>query len=62
MEKEDHKAVRWLRMAAEQGEAKAQFILAMLYNEGRGVEEDLEAAFGCGSRRQLNKAIPGRSM
>ena len=33
-------AVKWYRMAAEQGHAKAQFNLAVMYARGRGVPED----------------------
>ena len=37
-------AVRWFRMAAEQGHAGAQFNLGLMYAEGRGVPEDHAAA------------------
>ncbi len=38
--KDPVEAARWLRMAAEQGHADAQFKLGMLYIEGDGVPED----------------------
>ena len=33
-------AVRWYRLAAEQGHAGAQFFLGQMYNSGKGVAED----------------------
>jgi uncharacterized protein len=33
-------AARWYRMAADQGEAGAQFILGTMYEMGRGVRQD----------------------
>ena len=41
---DDAEAVRWFRMAAEQGHAEAQFNLGLMYAEGRGVPEDHAAA------------------
>ena len=41
---DDAEAVRWFRMAAEQGHAGAQFNLGLMYAEGRGVPEDHAAA------------------
>jgi TPR repeat protein len=38
------KAAEWFRQAAEQGLAGSQTTLAMLYEEGRGVEKDPEEA------------------
>ena len=38
-------AVKWFRMAAEQGNAKAQFQLAHAYEHGRGVQKNYAAAF-----------------
>jgi TPR repeat protein len=37
-------AVRWYRMAAEQGEAKAQFNLGVMYAKGQGVPQDFKEA------------------
>jgi TPR repeat protein len=36
--------VDWFKKAAEQGLAGSQTTLAMMYEEGRGVEQDLEEA------------------
>ncbi|MCG8017157.1 MAG: sel1 repeat family protein, partial [Candidatus Thiodiazotropha sp. 'RUGA'] len=38
------RAVEWFKKAAEQGLAGSQTTLAMLYEEGRGVEKDPEEA------------------
>ena len=41
----DAEAVRWYRMAAEQGVALAQYSLGVMYANGRGVpQDDIEAA------------------
>ena len=37
---DDGEAVRWLRKAAEQGDADAQFNLGSLYDEGQGAMYD----------------------
>ena len=37
---DDAEAVKWFRMAAEQGYADAQFILGLKYSTGEGVPED----------------------
>jgi uncharacterized protein len=37
-------AVKWYRLAAEQGDALAQFNLGAMYSNGRGVPKDLIAA------------------
>ncbi|MFL5047776.1 MAG: tetratricopeptide repeat protein, partial [Xanthobacteraceae bacterium] len=34
------KAVTWLRLAADQGDAAAQFRLGLMYSEGQGVPQD----------------------
>ena len=39
------KAVYWYRRAAEQGYAKAQYILGLVYDEGEGVPEDFVRAY-----------------
>ena len=42
---DDTEAVRWLRLAADQGRADAQFLLGVMYAEARGVpQDDAEAA------------------
>ena len=33
-------AVRWFRLAAEQGNAEAQLYLGVMYSNGRGVPQD----------------------
>ena len=38
--KDDAEAVRWYRLAAEQGKADAQFNLGLMYATGRGVLKD----------------------
>jgi TPR repeat protein len=37
---DDAEAVRWYRMAADQGHAKAQYNLGLMYGTGEGVSED----------------------
>jgi len=37
---DDTKAVAWYRKAAERGEANAQYILGLMYLDGRGVPQD----------------------
>ena len=37
---DDRKALKWLRKAAEQGQASAQIYLGWMYKEGRGVAQD----------------------
>jgi TPR repeat protein len=37
---DDEEAVRWFRLAAEQGDADAQFRLGLMYATGEGVPED----------------------
>ena len=42
--KDDAEAVRWFRLAAEQGDASAQFNLGVMYAKGEGVlKDDAEA-------------------
>ena len=38
--KDEAEAVKWYRLAAEQGDAAAQFNLGLMYNNGRGVLKD----------------------
>ncbi len=38
-------AVRWIRMAAEQGDAEGQLALGVLYGEGLGVVQDYAEAY-----------------
>ena len=40
--KDDAEAVKWHRLAAEQGNASAQYPLAFMYDNGKGVPEDAE--------------------
>ena len=45
VQKDDTEAARWYRMAAEQGDAGAQFDLGVNYANGKGVQkDDAEAA------------------
>ena len=37
---DDAEAVRWFRLAAEQGGATAQYNLGLMYGDGEGVLED----------------------
>ena len=37
---DDREAARWLRLAADQGDADAQFNLGGMYERGRGVAQD----------------------
>ncbi len=37
-------AVKWSRKAAEQGNARAQFVLGTMYNNGQGVTQDYAEA------------------
>ena len=37
---DDAEAVRWYRLAAEQGDATAQYNLGLMYDEGEGVPQD----------------------
>jgi uncharacterized protein len=37
-------AIKWFRLAAEQGNAKAQFHLGVMYANGQGVTQDYAAA------------------
>ncbi|MEM8484880.1 MAG: hypothetical protein AAF564_04990 [Bacteroidota bacterium] len=48
---EDEEAVFWISDAASQGDKEAQYLFAMMYQEGRGVEMNFEKA-----RYWLNKA------
>ena len=42
---DDAEAVRWYRKSAEQGVAKAQFFLGLMYTLGRGVPQDYAEAY-----------------
>ena len=42
--KDDAEAVKWYRLAADQGQANAQFNLGVMYHEGEGVPKDLVQA------------------
>ena len=44
MQQSDAEAVKWYRKPAEQGQAKAQNDLGLMYEDGRGVQQsDVEA-------------------
>ena len=43
---DDQEAVRWYRLAAEQGWVDAQYHLGLMYADGEGVPEDDEEAVG----------------
>ena len=42
---DDKQAVKWYRLAAEQGRAKAQYGLGLMYARGDGVPEDKVLAY-----------------
>ena len=42
---DDAEAVRWFRLAAEQGDASAQNSLGFMYELGEGVPEDIVLAY-----------------
>jgi TPR repeat protein len=42
--KQSLKAAKWYRKAANQGEAKSQFTLGMIYEKGKGVKKDVAEA------------------
>ena len=39
---DDNKAVKWYRLAAEQGHAEAQLIVGVMYSNGQGVPQDFK--------------------
>ena len=41
---DDEEAVKWYRLAADQGNARAQFTLGLMYSSGEGVPESKVAA------------------
>ncbi len=41
---DDKEAVKWYRLAAEQGLAQAQYNLGVMYKTGRGVPQDYASA------------------
>ncbi|MGX3013232.1 tetratricopeptide repeat protein, partial [Ursidibacter sp. B-7004-1] len=68
VKQDDHQAVKWFQKAAEQGNAKAQFLLGASYGLGKGVPQDMVKAKmwfgracdngsqdGCDMYRQLNE-------
>ena len=66
---DDAEAVRWYRLAAEQGDAEGQWLLGSMYGNGNGVPEDdvlaymwfnLSAAQGHGSAQESKDIIEGR--
>ncbi len=42
--KDDKTAVKWFTLAAEQGDAKAQYNLGWMYEKGLGVVQDYKTA------------------
>lgn len=42
--KDEHEAVRWYRLAADQGNADAQCLLGAMYGDGRGVKQNYSEA------------------
>lgn len=42
---DDKAAVQWIRLAAKQGDVKAQFSLGVMYNEGKGVPQNYVHAY-----------------
>ena len=59
MPEDDIEAVRWYRLAAEQGNANAQFNLGTMYDTGEGVpEDDIEAyaLFSIAAAQGIEKA------
>ena len=50
---DEAEAVRWFRLAAEQGHVVAQYDLGCSYRDGRGVaQDDVTPTGGSASRRQ----------
>jgi len=61
VERNDAEAVRWLRMAAEQGQALAQFDMGELHRTGRGVAKDEVAAVNWFRRSAMQGNAFGQS-
>ncbi len=63
---QDYKeAIKWYRTAAEQGHAKAQFKLGVMYGYGRGVIQDYVQAhtwFNIGAANGYEEAIKNRDI
>jgi TPR repeat protein len=55
-------AVKWYRMSAGQGVARAQYKLALMYDEGEGVTQDDQEAVNGQSGAQENKDIVATRM
>ena len=45
MPRDDAEAVRWFRLAADQGDAEAQGGLGFAYSSGRGIPQDFVASY-----------------
>ena len=60
VEKNMTEAVEWWRKAAEQGHAKAQFILGDCYYKGEGVAKDKTEAVGWWRKAAKEECIPAR--
>lgn len=61
VERNDAEAVRWLRLAAEQGQALAQFDMGELHRTGRGVAKDEVAAVNWFRRSAMQGNAFGQS-
>jgi TPR repeat protein len=47
-------AIEWYSVGAEKGDSRAQFRLGMMYDEGKGVEQNRSIAFSCYSQAHGN--------
>ncbi|MDA0238165.1 MAG: hypothetical protein O3B03_06590, partial [Proteobacteria bacterium] len=55
---DDAKAVKWYRRAAEQGNAKAQYNLGLMYDNGQGVPQDYqEAGHTCLNPKSISASL-----
>jgi hypothetical protein len=52
---DDHETVAWWRKSAEQGYAEAQCALGEAYRDGEGVDQNLNEAAGCATRRRRRR-------
>ncbi len=58
VKRDDKLAVMWLRRAAVQGHAEAEFSLGLAYAEGRGVKKDPQEAYGWMQRASKHGHAP----
>ena len=64
MPEDDAEAVRWYRMAAEQGLARAQYGLGFMYENGEGVPENYVRAYAwlnLAAAQGLQGAVSGKA-